>query len=223
MKRTTLLPAMAALLALTVTSVSCVSAQDRPFKSDGAPAPNEVAPGTRFLIRLDNELGSKDSKAGRPFTAHTIEPLATANGTTLPAGAEIRGHIDKVEAAGKTGRARMWLTFDDIRTPDGWMPLIAMVDDLPGVHSIRVDYDREGEIEVNSSKRQQAVQAAAAGALVGAAAGVASHNEKDAAMGAAVAAATAYMVTSGIGQELTLERDTKIEIILERSLYFGRG
>lgn len=223
MKRTILLPAMAALLALTLASVSPVSAQDRPFNSDSAPAPNEVAPGTRFLIRLDNELGSKDSKAGHPFTAHTIEPLASANGTTLPAGAEIRGHIDNVEAAGKTGRARMWLTFDDIRTPDGWMPLIAMVDDLPGIHSIRVDYDREGEIEVTSSKRQQAVQAAAAGALVGAAAGVASHNEKDAAMGAAVAAATAYMVTSGIGQELTLERDTKIEIILERSLYFGRG
>ena len=116
----------------------------------------------------------------------------------------------------------MWLTFDDINTPDGWMPLIAMVDDVPGVHSVRVDYEREGELEVNSSKRQEAVEAAAAGALVGAAAGVASHNEKDAAMGAAVAAATAYMVASGLGQELALPRDTKIEIILERSLHFGR-
>lgn len=223
MKRTILLPATAALLALTFPSASFVSAQDQPSNSLSATAPNEVSPGTRFLIRLDNELGSKDSKAGRPFTAHTIEPLRSADGTTLPVGAEVRGHIDKVEAAGKTGRARMWLTFDDIRTPDGWMPLIAMVDDLPGIHSIRVDYDREGEIEVTSSKRQQAAEAAAAGALVGAAAGVASHDEKDAAMGAAMAAAAAYMVTSGIGQELTLQKDTKIEIILERSLYFGRG
>ncbi len=223
MKRTILLPAMAALLALAFPSVSVVLAQHQAPNSNSATAPNEVAPGTRFLIRLDDELGSRDSKAGRRFTAHTIEPLASAGGTALPTGAEIRGHVDKVEAAGKTGRARMWLTFDDIRTPDGWIPLIAMVDDVPGVHSIRVDYDREGEIEVTSSKRQQAVEAAAAGALVGAAAGVASHNEKDAAMGAAVAAATAYMVTSGIGQELALEKDTKIEIILERSLYFGRG
>jgi hypothetical protein len=223
MKRTILLPAVAALLALTLASISPVLAQNQPSNSGSAPAPNEVAPGTRFLIRLDNELGSKDSKAGRPFTAHTIEPLASADGTTLPAGAEVRGHVDKVEAAGKTGRARMWLTFDDIRTPDGWMPLIAMVDDLPGVHSIRVDYDREGEIEVSSSKRQQAVEAAAAGALVGAAAGAASHNEKDAAMGAAMAAATAYMVTSGLGQELTLQKDAKMEIILERPLYFGRS
>jgi hypothetical protein len=223
MKRTTLLPAMVALLALTFVSLSPSVAQSQSSNSGGAPGPNEVAPGTRFLIRLNDELASQSSKSGRPFTARTIEPLATADGTTLPAGAEVRGHIDKVQAAGKTGRARMWLTFDDIKTPDGWMPLIAMVDDVPGVHSIHVDYDREGEIEVTSSKRQQAMEAAAAGALVGAAAGVASHNDKDAAMGAAMAAATAYMVTSGLGQELTLPKDTKIEIILERSLHFGRG
>jgi hypothetical protein len=223
MKRSTLLPAMAALLVLTFASVPPTWAQEQSSASGGPTAANEVAPGTRFLIRLDDELGSQDSKAGRRFTARTIGPLSSADGTTLPAGAEIRGHVDKVQAAGKTGRARMWLTFDDIKTPDGWMPLIAMVDDVPGVHSIRVDYDREGEIEVTSSKRKDAVEAAAAGALVGAAAGVASHNEKDAAMGAAVAAATAFMVTSGLGQELTLPKDTKIEIILERSLYFGRG
>jgi hypothetical protein len=223
MKRTILLPAMAALLALTLGSSKPASAQDRSSGSGSATAPNEVAPGTRFLIRLEDELGSTDSKAGRSFTARTIEPLASADGTTLPAGAEVRGHVDKVQAAGKTGRARMWLTFDDIKTPDGWMPLIATVDDVPGVHSIRVDYDREGEIEVDSSKRRDAFEAAAAGALVGAAAGVASHNEKDAAMGAAVAAAAAYMVTSGLGQELTLQRDTKLEIVLDRSLYFGRS
>jgi hypothetical protein len=223
MKQTTLLPAMAALLTLTFTSMQPTWAQNQSSESGGPAAPNEVAPGTRFLIRLDGQLGSKDSKAGSRFTARTIEPIASADGTTLPAGAEVRGHVDKVQAAGKTGRARMWLTFDDIKTPEGWMPLIAMVDDVPGVHSIRVDYDREGELEVTSSKRQDAVEAAAAGALVGAAAGVASHNEKDAAMGAALAAATAYMVTSGLGQELTLEKDTKIEIILERSLYFGRS
>jgi hypothetical protein len=222
MKRIILLPAMVALLALTFACISPVFAQ-RESPNSGGPRPNEVAPGTRFLIRLDNELGSKDSKAGCHFMARTIEPIASADGTTLAAGAQVRGHVDKVEAAGKTGRARMWLTFDDINTPDGWMPLIAMVDDVPGVHSIHVNYDREGEIEVSSSKRQQALEAAAAGALVGAAAGVASHNEKDAAMGAATAAATAYMVTSGLGQELTLEKDTKIEIILDRSLYFGRS
>ena len=177
MKRTILLPAMAALLALTFPSVSRVLAQDQPRNSSSAMAPTRFRE-SRFSTPPRRRARLPEFEGGCRFTAHTIEPLASADGTTLPAGAEVRGHVDKVEAAGKTGRARMWLTFDDIRTPDGWMPLIAMVDDLPGIHSIRVDYDREGEIEVSSSKRQQAVQAAAAGALVGAAAGVASTTKR---------------------------------------------
>ena len=59
----------------------------------------------------------------------------------------------------------MWLAFDDIKTPDGWMPLVAMVDDVPGIHSVRVNYNREGEIEASTTKRQEAMQAAAEGAL----------------------------------------------------------
>lgn len=218
MKRMAFVPA---LIVFTFLAIQPVSAQDHSPTGGSVPA-NEVAPGTRFLIGLDNELGTKDSKHGDPFTGHTLEPLIAADGTGLPAGAEVRGHVDKVEAAGKTGRARMWLAFDDIKTPDGWMPLIAMVDDVPGIHSVRVNYNREGEIEASTTKRQEAVQAAAAGALVGAAPGIMSKNEKDAAMGAAAAAAAAYMVSSGLGQEVTLEKSTKLELILERSLNFPR-
>jgi hypothetical protein len=217
MIRIRVLPAMAALLALTLVGGSPAIAQEQ-----SAPAANEVAPGTRFLIALDDPLSTKDAKAGDHFEGRTLERIMSADGTTLMPGAEIRGHVDKVEAAHKTGRAKMWLTFDDIKTPDGWMPVVAMVTDVPGVHSIHVDYNREGEIEASSSKRQEAMEAAAAGALVGAAPGMAAHNEKDAAMGAAVAAAAAYMVTSGLGQELTLDKGSKLELILERSLYFGR-
>jgi hypothetical protein len=220
MKSTRLLPAMAALLALILTAALPGLSQEQ---SASSAAPNEVVPGTRFLVRLHDTLGTKDSKAGDPFSVRTLESVVSADGTSLPPGAEIRGHVDKVEAAHKTGRARMWLTFDDIRTPNGWIPIVAMVTDVPGVHSIRVDYNREGEIEASTDKRQEALQAAAAGALVGAAPGVMSRNEKDAAMGAAVGAATAFMATSGLGQELALEKNTKLELILERSLYFGRS
>jgi hypothetical protein len=215
-----MLPAMAALLVLPLAAISPVAAQNQPAASS---APNEVTSGTRFLVRLQDTLATKDSKAGDQFAATTLEPLVSADGTALPAGAEIRGHVDKIEAAHKTGRARMWLTFDDIRTPDGWIPLVAMVDDVPGVHSIRVDYNREGEIEATSDKRKEALQAAAAGALVGAAPGVASKDKKDAAMGAAIGAVTAYMVASSLGEELTLEKGMKLELILERSLYFPRA
>ena len=227
MKRTTIYPALIMLLTLAFISMQVAVAQDhsssRPGSEAGSSASgNQVQQGTRFLIGLDTDLGTKDSKHGDAFTAHTLEPLIAADGTGLPAGTEVRGHVDKVEAAGKTGRARMWLAFDDIKTPDGWMPLIAMVDDVPGVHSVRVNYNREGEIEASTTKRQEAIQEAAAGALVGATPGMVDKNQKEAAMGAAAAAAAAYMVAAGLGQEVTLEKSTKLELILERGLNFPR-
>jgi hypothetical protein len=112
----------------------------------------------------------------------------------------------------------MWLTFDEISTPKGWIPIVAVVSDVPGVHSVRVAYDREGEIETRSSRSQQEAEAAAAGAFVGAAPGVAAHDAKGAALGAAAGAATAFMVTSGLGQELTLDKGMKLELTLERSI-----
>jgi len=221
MKRIIAITIATALAVLTLLALRPASAQDHTSTGSSEP-PNAVVQGTRFLVGLDTELGTKDSKHGDQFTVHTLEPLVAADGTGLPAGAEIRGHVDKVEAAGKTGRAKMWLTFDDIKTPDGWMPLVAMVDDVPGVHSVRVNFNREGEIEASTTKRQEAIQAAAAGALVGASPGIMDKNKQEAAMGAAAAAAAAYMVASGLGQEVALEKRTKMELILERALNFPR-
>jgi hypothetical protein len=182
-----------------------------------------VPQGTRLLVGLQNTLGSKEDKRGKKFVVTTLEPVTTAEGSVIPAGVQIRGHIDKVQSAGTMGRARMWLTFDEIGTPRGWRPLVAQLIDAPGVHSIHVLYDHEGEIQAASSKRQQAMEAAAAGALVGAATGgVTSGKEKEAAMAAAMAAATAYMAASGLGQELTLEKGMKLELVIERPLHLGR-
>jgi len=219
MKRISMLPAVAALLALAFAAVSPAVGQDQ---STASPAPNEVSSGTRFLVRLQDTLDTQTAKADDPFTALTLVPLVSADGTTLRPGAEIRGHIDKIQQAHKIGRARIWLTFDDIHTPGGWVPLVAMVDDVPGVHSIRVDYTREGEIEASSDKRNEALEAALAAALAGAAPGVAAKDKKEAATGAAIAAVTAYMAAASLGQEISLEKNTKLEVILERSLFFGR-
>jgi hypothetical protein len=106
---------------------------------------------------------------------------------------------------------------------NGRIPLVADVFDVPGVHSLKVDYRREGGIEMRNSSRHQQAEAAAAGAFAGAAPGVIEHSGKDAAMGAAAGAATAFMVASGLGQELTLEKDTKLELILDRPLRLGRN
>jgi hypothetical protein len=193
----------------------------RPAAQASSEDSGTVTPGTRFLIRLDSPLSTKDTKAGTSFKARTLDPLQTPDGRVLRAGAEIRGHVDKIETARQAGRARIWLAFDDIATPRGWMPLVATVSDVPGVHSVRAVYDREGEIENRADKRQDDVEAAAAGALVGAAPGVASRNGKGAAIGAAAGAVTAFMVASQLGQELTLERNTKLELVLDHPLYLA--
>jgi hypothetical protein len=190
---------------------------NQPTQSESNASPS----GTRFLAGLQDILSTKDDKAGKEFKVTTLEPVTTADGRIIPPGAEIRGHIDKVEAAHQTGRGRMWLTFDDIKTPNGWAPIVAVVSDIPGVHSVKVDYEREGEIEARSSKQQEEAEAAAAGAFVGATSGVVNHNAKSAAIGAAAGAATAFMVASGIGQDVTLDKKTKLELTLDRPLYVG--
>jgi hypothetical protein len=195
--------------------------QDPAPQSQDAPR-DAAARGTRFLISLQTSIATKEDKVGKQFLARTLEPIAAAEGATLPAGAQIRGHIDKIQPAGKVGRARLWLTFDEIHDSTGWIPLVADLIDAPGAHSIRVLYDREGEIRASATKQEDAAFAAAEAALVGAEPGIAAKNKQDAAMGAAISAATAFMITSGLGQELTLPQNMKLELVLERPLHLGR-
>src|SRR4029077_20748068 len=72
--------------------------------------------GTHFLVRLDQEMNTGKDKINKKFEVKTMEPLETSSGHVLPAGAKILGHISRIEPGGLTGRARLWLTFDDIDT-----------------------------------------------------------------------------------------------------------
>ncbi len=221
MKATGALLLSVALLA----SAASLCAKTRPpgvavkLAQSSSDQPGVVSPGTRFLVRLDGAISTKTAKPGTAFKAHTLDPLTTPDGQVLRPGAEIRGHIDKVERAQDVGRARIWLAFDDIATARGWQPLVAVVSDVPGIRSVRAVYEREGEIESTSSKRQEEAQAAAAGALVGAAPGVVARSGKGAAIGAATGALTAFLISSGLGHELTLEKNTKLELVLDHPLY----
>jgi hypothetical protein len=213
MKRTSVLLALAVLLGFVAA---------RSYAQDQAAPPSAIPNGTRFLVGLDDVINTKGAKAGTAFTVHTLEPVAAPDGETLPQGTMISGHVDKVEPAHQTGRARIWLTFDNVKIMNESHPLVAFVSDIPGVHSVRVVFEREGAIETSTSKRQEEAEAAAAGAFVGAAPGVAAHNGKDAALGAAAGAVTAFMLSSGLGQELTLDKDTKLELTLDHPLYLNR-
>jgi len=90
-----------------------------------------VRGGTHFLVRLDEEMNTGKDKVSKKFEVTTIEPLETLNGYVLPPGARIVGHISRIEPGGLTGHARLWLTFDDIDTHRGVLPIVAEVSSVP--------------------------------------------------------------------------------------------
>jgi hypothetical protein len=178
-----------------------------------------VVPGTKFLVSLEDDLGTKGTVERAKFKVKTLEPLEAGSGFYLPSGAEIEGHISHVEPAGNTGRARIWLTFDEIHTNFGHLPIVAEVVSVPGEHNVRTKPGQEGLIEGRSSSQQDAAQAAAKGAALGAVKGVKDKDKKEAAEGAAMGALTAYLAEIGRGQEMNLPKGTKLELELERALY----
>jgi hypothetical protein len=171
-----------------------------------------VVPGTRFLVRLESDLNTKEVHKNQAFHVRTLEPLEAGQGNYLPPGAVIVGHVSRVDPAGTTGRAKIWLTFDEIHTRFGKLPIVAEVASVPGDHSIKPGPLQEGVI----------AQAAAAGAAMGAMHGVKDKNKKEAAEGAALGALEAYLMEAGRGQEIELPKGAKLELELERALYLVR-
>jgi hypothetical protein len=178
-----------------------------------------VIPGTRFLVRLESDLNTKEVHKNQAFHVRTLEPLEADQGNYLPPGAVIVGHVSRVDPAGTTGRAKIWLTFDEIQTRFGKLPIVAEVASVPGDHSIKSGPLQEGVIEGRSSTQKDAAQAAAAGAAMGAMHGVKNKNKKEAAEGAALGALEAYLMEAGRGQEIELPKGAKLELELERALY----
>src|SRR6266403_4439847 len=91
-----------------------------------------VAPGTKFLVKLEDDLSTKGTQENAKFKVRTLEPLEAGGGIYLPPGAEIRGHVSHVEPAGVAGRAKLWLTFYEIRTKFGRLAIVGGVVSVPG-------------------------------------------------------------------------------------------
>lgn len=201
-----------------VFPVPAAAAQNRSTALSAAV--DSVQIGTHFLVRLDQEMNTGKDKVNKKFDVKTIEPLETSGGYVLPVGMRISGHISRIEPGGLTGRARLWLTFDDIDTGHSASAIVAEVSSVPGDFSVRAGESKEGEIEARTSKGTEVVEATAAGAAMGTAAGAAAtHSGKAAAIGAAAGGVAGFLASSGIGQEIDLPKGTKLELVLDRPLY----
>ncbi len=193
------------LLAFCLT----LSAQDVP------PTPeNAVVQGTVVLIQLTDRLDTRAVKAGDHFHARLAEPLTAANGLTVEAGRKIKGHVSAVEPGLHT---RLLLSFDEIETAHGWLPLIATVTGVPGEHGLKQIGD-EGEIGRKGMTKEEIAEAVVIGASEGAAEGMHSGGKKGAAAGAGNGAANSAYTAFESGHDLVLDKGTALEIRLDRNL-----
>ena len=182
-------------VAVPLIAVFCISmvAQDAP------PVPANVVPqGTIFLIQLSDQLDTRTVKAGDHFHARLAEPLVAADGQTIQSGKKIKGHVSAVEPGFRT---RMILSFDEIETARGWVPLIATVTGVPGEHGLR-QIGEEGEIGRQGMSKEQIAEAIVVGAGRGAAEGEKSGGKRGAAAGAGSGAADAAVSAFESGHDL---------------------
>jgi len=186
------------------------------FAQDAPPAPpNAIPQGTVVLIQLTDRLDTRTVKAGDHFHARLAEPVQAMNGTTIDAGRKITGHVSAVEPGLSR---RLLLSFDEIDTGHGWLPLIATVTGVPGEHGLQ-QIGNEGEIGRKGMSKEEIAEAVVVGAGEGAASGA--HNgggKRGAAAGAGNGAADSAMTAFESGHNLALEKGTALEIRLDRNL-----
>ncbi len=203
---------MLAAVFIAALATTVVVAQDQ----EAAPQapPNAVPQGTIFLIQLTDRLDTHTVKAGDHFRARLAEPLVASNGTTLDPGRKIKGHVSAVEPGLHT---RLLLSFDEIETQHGWVPLIATVTGVPGEHGLR-ELGEEGEIGRKGMTKEQVAEAVVVGASEGAAEGAHHGGKHGAAAGAGSGAANGAYSAFESGHDLVLDKGTALEIRLDRNL-----
>lgn len=175
---------------------------------------NSIPAGTKFIVRLNDKLDTGKIKAGKHFQAKLAEDLAAPYGIAIPRGKKIKGHVSSVE---KGFHARLLLSFDEIETQHGWMPLVATVTGVPGEHGVKQP-SSEGEIERKGASKGRMIESAAIGAGVGALGGVVAGGSHGAAIGAGVGGGAGLGAGLLTDRNLKLDKGQMLEVRLDRPL-----
>jgi hypothetical protein len=178
-------------------------------------APNAIPEGTRFIAVLDDKLETQKIQQGKKFKLKLAEDLTTPSGLVIPRGKKIKAHISDVN---RGYRAQILMSFDEIETKHGWVPLLATVTGVPGEHGVNPITGNEGEITRRGGGTKRAVETAAVGAGIGAVAGAAAGGGKGAAIGAAAGGALGAGAGILTYRDMTLNKGTQLELQLDRQL-----
>ena len=179
---------------------------------------NLIPEGTRFVVRLNDTLDTAKMKPGKKFTAKVAEDLVAPDGSTIPAGKKIHGHVSSIN---RGLHGSMLLSFDEIETRHGWRPLAATVSDVPGEHSTKTS-ESEGEVQKKGTSGRRVAEGAVVGAAVGAAAGAVAAGPHGAIIGAAAGGALGGGAGILTDRDLKLNKGQQLELRLDRPLQVPR-
>jgi hypothetical protein len=149
-----------------------------------------VPAGTSVSASLVTPLSTATAKDGDAFVATTTEPIVVEGKTVIPAGAQIHGVLQDVQASGRIkGRAQMTLAFQQIDDSQGTAHMLA---------ADPVSLQAKGEAKGDAAK-------IAGGGLAGALVGGLAKGKKGALIGSAIGAgAGTALVLATKGDEVEL-------------------
>lgn len=186
------------------------------LQAEQTPAPysaSSIPEGTTFLVRLEDRLDTKKLERGKHFKVKLGEDLVAANGAIIPRGKKIKGHVSSIEQG---LHARMLLSFDEIETNHGWVPLEATITGVPGEHGAKTD--EEGDIQRKGMNKHRMIETAAVGAGIGAVGGAVAGGGRGAGIGAGAGAGLGALSGILTDRNLRLEKGTTLELRLDHPL-----
>lgn len=189
-------------------------------RNQGPPAANVIPADTQFEIQLKDTLDTSKDAPGKKFKAKLAQDLVAQDGTAIPMGSEIRGHVSDVQ---RGLHSQLLLSFDEIKTRHGWVPLAATVAGVPGEHGVQSETGPEGEIKHTKIDARREVEDAAAGAALGAIAGAAAGGGKGAAIGAGIGGGLGSGAGLLMGRNIRLNKGQALDLRLERDIFLPRG
>lgn len=166
----------------------------------------ELPSGTKFLVRMDNEISSKVSSKDDTFTATIFQPVRISETAVLPIGTIIEGRVTKVEraSAGRKNGA-LEVRFETMRFDDGETREIEGILTTP--------------LKAKPVSQLADVLSVAGGTVIGALIGAVSKSGRGALIGAGVGAGAgggiAYLKK---GKDVKIKADEKFEIEITKNV-----
>lgn len=188
------------------------SAMSTPTPSAPPPSPAQpqnvtIEQGTSISIRLIDSIDSEKNQIGDIFHA-TLNSALSAEGTTIPAGTDVAGHVADLKSAGKfAGQAMVALQLDTI-----------------AVNGTKYDLQTDQYRQDGSSQGKKTAKKVGGGALIGGIVGAIAGGGKGAAIGSAAGAGVgAGAQAAGKKQAIKLPSETILSFTLQARLTVNKA